>query len=93
MSIIDGNWPPKRAGEKDYRGIDWKNDLASGETISAWDFTSDGVTVDSTTKDATRPITIVTLSGGTAGATAEVIGTITTSLGRELEAAVQIAIN
>ena len=90
MSITSKQWPSKRAGETDYRGIDWKNDLAVSETLTAtFSFEilagSGTAMVTGSAKDAVLPITIATLSGGTVGTPAQVVAKVTTSNARELE--------
>lgn len=94
MSILKDPWVSWRAGETDYRGIDWKNDLDTGETITTQGYTSDtaanGLTVVSVAVQDTK--TIVRLSGGTSGVEAEVVGWITTSTGRHLTAVAPMTI-
>lgn len=88
MSLSPTPWAPKRAGETDYRGIDWKNDLDAGETISSFDFAigeDSALTLGSKIKDIAKPVTIITLTGGVAGTEEAVVCSITTSLTRTLE--------
>lgn len=79
-------WAAKRAGEIDYRGVNWKYDL-EGETIAGYSFTSDPssgvIAANKAIINGTK--TTATLSGGVAGRTAEIIASVTTSTGRVLE--------
>jgi hypothetical protein len=79
-------WAAKRAGEVDYRGVNWKYELDEGETIAGYSFTADdgsGVTAANKVIDGTK--TVATLSGGVAGRTAQIVASVTTSNGRVLE--------
>ena len=87
MSIAKNNkWPSKRAGEVDYRGINWTNELEGAETIASESYTAatgGTVTLGAVTKSG--KITKVEISGGTADTVDSVVGSITTSTGRILE--------
>lgn len=79
-------WAFKRSTEVDYRGVDWKTDLDSGETIASYDFVLQaGSTLVKGNKSLDANRTVQMLSGGTAGTTEQVVARIVTSTGRELE--------
>lgn len=71
---------------------EWAAVLATGETISSFEtaVVAGGVTVDSTAIAGTQ--TTARISGGTAGAIAQVRGRITTSTGRILDETAQFNI-
>jgi hypothetical protein len=94
MSFTQDKWPPKFAGESDFRGIDWAKDLAPGVTITGFDFTvtDDSLTVVSKRQDPLLPITIIELSGGVAGSKVPVLCEITTSDDHVLQVREHLAI-
>ena len=96
MSIAKSKWPSKRAGETDYRGVNWTNELEGFETITAQSYAAAAgstLTIGAVAKSSSGKITTVSLSGGTAGTTEAVIGSITTSTGRVLEVEMLLTIN
>jgi hypothetical protein len=74
----------------DYQ-VDWTAKLSQGETISTSQFIVDGgVTVQSSSN--TSSTTTVWLTGGTEGATANILNRITTSGGRTMDETVLLPI-
>jgi hypothetical protein len=93
MSIPLKDWPKMEAGETDYRGTDWKNDLAVGETITSYGFESDDLTIGTVYRDPLKPITFALLTPKVAsGETAETRAFIDTSNGRHLVAKLNMLI-
>jgi len=93
MSITNKPWVSKWAGETDYRGVDWKTELLSGETIVDYDFVPEegsGVVVEDKSLSGLK--TIALLSGGTAGATVKVMASVSTSIPRLLEMEIEFPI-
>jgi len=93
MSITNKQWVSKWAGETDYRGVDWKTELVSGETIVDYDFVPEegsGVIVVDKFQNVLK--TIALLSGGTAGATVKVMASVSTSNGRFLDLEIEFPI-
>ena len=80
MVTLTKRWAPKLAGEAgDYRGVDWRTELETGEAIASYEFEfpeDSSVTLDEATLNGTK--TIARLSGGTKGHTIEVMASIVT---------------